>query len=150
MQDIFKSKSSKGLGLSVMEREERGTAIQSDQLQRYITTVVEKGSGRIATNPACSSARKRSARAPRAFIRLYPRKFGRGHKACARYELNQIRSAKRCSPWEKRFTHANEIPRRHYRSFFRTVHHSQGYKGRFFVSRTHAPGPKEREWGEET
>lgn len=138
------------VGLSVMEREERGTAIQSDQLQRYITTVVEKGSGRIATNPACSSARKRSARAPRAFIRLYPRKFGRGHKACARYELNQIRSAKRCSPWEKRFTHANEIPRRHYRSFFRTVHHSQGYKGRFFVSRTHARGPKEREWGEET
>lgn len=46
MQDIFKSKSSKGLGLSVMEREERGTAIQSDQLQRYITTVVEKEESR--------------------------------------------------------------------------------------------------------
>lgn len=151
MQDIFKSKSSKGRSLRYGEgRTRNGDSIQSDQLQRYITTVVEKGSGRIATNPACSSARKRSARAPWAFIRLYPRKFGRGHKACARYELNQIRSAKRCSPWEKRFTHANEIPRRHYRSFFRTVHHSQGYKGRFFVSRTHARGPKEREWGEET
>lgn len=116
---------------------------------RSITTlhysVVGSGKGRRenceqGTDPSAPLLRGRGARAPRAFIRLYPRKFGRGHKACARYELNQIRSAKRSSPWEKRFTHANEIPRRHYQSFFRTVHHSQGYKGRFFVSRTHARG----------
>lgn len=125
---------------SVARGMRNGDSIQSGQLQRYVTrlSVVEKGSEN------CEQATNRASR--RAFIRLYPRKLGRGHKACARFELNQIRSAKRSSPWEKRFTHANEIPRRHYRSFFRTVHHSQGYKGRFFVSRTRAR--EERRGGE--
>lgn len=37
MQDIFKSKSSKGLGLSVMEREERGTAILFNPVNYNVT-----------------------------------------------------------------------------------------------------------------
>lgn len=130
MQHIFHRRFGNRYGRRGMRN---GDSIQSGQLQRYITTVV---SGRKGQRENCDESNCSSA----AFIRLYPRKFGRGHKACARYELNQIRSAKRSSPWEKRFTHANEIPRRRYRSFFRTVHHSQGYKGRFFVSRTHARG----------
>lgn len=51
------------------------------------------------------------------------------HKAQASIELNQIRSAKRCPnpPWEARFAHANEIPRRHSQSLFYTVC-AKGYK----------------------
>lgn len=47
MQDIFKSKSSKGRSLRYGEgRTRNGDSIQSDQLQRYITTVVEKEESR--------------------------------------------------------------------------------------------------------
>lgn len=70
--------------------------LSASQLQRYFVGDGSREGQREFAIRSAEQLRKWVGRRYAAFIRLYPPKVRRGHKACARgSELNQIRSTKR-------------------------------------------------------